>query len=293
MKRCPACQQTYEDDALSFCLNDGAQLVSATASNPQETLHIPASRSTDPTGTPQQETWRAGPTFTPPVTQQAHQRNWLPWILGGLALLIVGAIGIVIFSAIVYYKLSASNVNSNTSTYNSNQRTSNSNASSSDSGTRKPGGTSPTSKDSLANTSAQSVTELAPPQAGNYRLGGVKVPQGHIFKNEGATELMMATYDRTDGSNFVLLYLGSFSTSDKAQSALEKIVKWSVGQGAKIQSQEPNTGRSGEPLGVKYVLRNEEGVEDVYWSNGRYAFNAYNGKKETGVLTLFEKAYPY
>jgi len=34
-------------------------------------------------------------------------------------------------------------------------------------------------------------------------------------------------------------------------------------------------------------------VGDVYWSNGRYAFNAYNGKQETQVLTDFEKSYPY
>ena len=291
MKRCPACQQTYEDDALSFCLNDGAPLVSATGSDPQETLRNVAPRSTDPTGL-SQETWRAGPTFTPPVAQ-ADKRNWLPWILGVVALFIVGGIGVVIFSVVVYYKLSASNGNSDTSSYNSNKSVSNSNTSSSDSGTRKPGGTSSPSKDSLANSSAQSVTELAPQQVGNYRLGGVKVPQGHIFKNEGATELMMATYDRTDGSNFALLYLASYSTSSKAQNALEKIIKWSVGQGAQIQSQGPNTGRNGEQLGMRYVLLNEDGVEDVYWTNGRYAFNAYNGKKETGVMTLFEKAFPY
>ncbi len=289
MKHCPACQQTYTDDLLVFCLNDGAQLVSVTPSDPPETLHIPPPRSTDPA--PSQETWRAGPSYTTPVAQ-APKRNWLPWVLGGAALLIVGMIGIGIIGGIIYFKLgTSSRRSSDTQSYNSNTSTS-------DTGTRKPAGTSSSSrsssaKDSLANTSARSVTELAPQQAGDFKLGGVKVPQGHLFKNEGSTELMMATYDLPNNSNFVLLYLASFPSADSARDALEEAVKWSVKQGAKIERQEQQTGRGGEQLGVKYVLVNDEGVGDVYWSNGRYAFNAYNGKQETKVLTDFEKAYPY
>ena len=40
MKRCPNCQTTYTDDALRFCLADGAALVSS-ASNEAETVRIP------------------------------------------------------------------------------------------------------------------------------------------------------------------------------------------------------------------------------------------------------------
>lgn len=289
MKHCPACQQTYADDLLTFCLNDGAQLVSATPSDSPETLHIPSPRSTDPM--PSQETWRAGPSFATPVAQ-APQRNWLPWVLGVAGLLIVGLFAIVFIAGVIYYKLgTSSDSNSETPSYNSN-------TSKSDTGKRKPDGTSSSStssssKDSLANTSARSVTELAPQQVGDYKLGGVKSPQGHLFKNEGSTELMMATYDLPDNSNFVLLYLGSFASADSARAALKEIVRWSVKQGAQIDREEQHTGRGGEQLGLKYVLVSDKGVEDVYWSNGRYAFNAYNGKKETGVLTAFEKAYPY
>ncbi|HEX8653384.1 MAG TPA: hypothetical protein VF708_21390 [Pyrinomonadaceae bacterium] len=295
MKSCPACQQTYEDDSMDYCLNDGVQLVSATpASDPQATLHIPSPRSTDPNTPPQQESWQtAGPTYTPPVAPTG-QRNWLPWILGGVALLIFGAIGIVGVAGFLLYKMSAPSASSDRPSYNSNKT--NTNASGSDSGTRRPVGSSsssPAAKESLADTSAQPVTDLALQRVGNYKLGGTKIPQGHLFKNEGATELTMATYDRTDGTNFVLLYIASFSTSEKAQSALDEIIRWSVGQGARIQNQESNTAAGNEELGKKYVLVNGDGVEDVYWTNGRYAFNAYNGKKETGVLTAFEKSYPY
>ena len=296
MKRCPACQQTYEDDSIGFCLNDGVQLVSATpASDPQATLHIPSPRSTDPnTPPPPEEPWRtAGPTYTPPVAP-AGQRNWLPWILGGVALLIFGAIGVIGIAGFLLYKMSAPSVSSDNRSYNSNKT--NTNASGSDPGTRRPVGSSsssPAAKESLADTSARPVTDLALQRVGSYKLGGTKIPQGHIFKNEGATELTMATYDRTDGTNFVLLYIASFSTDDKAQSALDEIIRWSVSQGARIQSQESNTVAGGGQLGNKYVLVNSDGVEDVYWTNGRYAFNAYNGKNETGVLTAFEKSYPY
>lgn len=298
MKSCPACHQTYEDDSLGFCLNDGVQLVNArpASSDPQATLHIPAPRSTDPGAPPQQEPWRtAGPTYTPPPPAAAGQRNWLPWIMGGAALLILGLIGIVGIGGLLYYKMNAPSVSSDTPSYNSNK--SNTNSSGSGSGTRKPGSNSSTSssvaKQSLADASVASVTDLALEQVGNFKLGGTKSPQGHLFKNEGATELMMATYDRTDGTNFVLLYMASFSSNAKAQSALDEIIRWSVGQGMQIQSQESNTTAGGEKLGEKYVLINKDGVEDVYWTNGRYAFNAYNGKEETGVLSAFEKSYQY
>lgn len=38
MKRCPTCNQTFDDDGLSFCLNDGTGLVSATPSAPTDEL---------------------------------------------------------------------------------------------------------------------------------------------------------------------------------------------------------------------------------------------------------------
>lgn len=290
MKHCPACQQTYADDLLTFCLNDGAQLESVTPSDPQPTLHIPSPPMTD--AMPSQETWRAGPSFTAP-SAQAPQRNWMPWVLGAAGLLIVGLLGIMFFAGVLYYKLGTSSSSSN-----SDRPSYNSNTSRSDTGARKSGGTtssstSSPSKDSLANTSARSVTELAPQQVGDYKLGGIKSPQGHLFKNEGSTELMMATYDLPNHSNFVLLYLASFPSADSARNALKEIVRWSVKQGAKVEREEQHTGRGGEQLGMKYVLVNNDGVEDVYWSNGRYAFNAYNGKQETGVLIAFEKVYPY
>src|SRR5437764_6658562 len=45
MKSCPACNRTYADDTLTFCLDDGALL--SAPYDPQATLRIPATRNTD------------------------------------------------------------------------------------------------------------------------------------------------------------------------------------------------------------------------------------------------------
>ena len=42
MKRCPQCNRTYADDALSFCLDDGSPL--ATAPDPSATVQYPPPR---------------------------------------------------------------------------------------------------------------------------------------------------------------------------------------------------------------------------------------------------------
>ena len=49
MKRCPQCNRTYSDDALSFCLDDGSPLVSAAAPSsfdPNATVQYPQGRDT-------------------------------------------------------------------------------------------------------------------------------------------------------------------------------------------------------------------------------------------------------
>lgn len=50
MKRCPACQRTYEDDSLAFCLEDGSTLVSegSGASDLPATLIMADPRLTNP-----------------------------------------------------------------------------------------------------------------------------------------------------------------------------------------------------------------------------------------------------
>ena len=70
MKRCPACHQTYTDDALSFCINDGTALVRPSTYDPQATFMSPPPSVTEsPTlgfSDPEAAGWNTPPPYTPP-----------------------------------------------------------------------------------------------------------------------------------------------------------------------------------------------------------------------------------
>ncbi|HYY59419.1 MAG TPA: right-handed parallel beta-helix repeat-containing protein [Pyrinomonadaceae bacterium] len=123
MKRCPACDRTYSDEAaLNFCLDDGAALlrVEPASFSSQETLRIPAARETEqgrtdvlypqaPTVNPAQS-YRPTP-YTPPqpgsygqaATMQRRSGNPWPWIIAIAALLLIGFAGVAGF--VVYTML--------------------------------------------------------------------------------------------------------------------------------------------------------------------------------------------
>jgi ketosteroid isomerase-like protein len=77
MKRCPACQSTYTDDSLAYCLQDGTALQpmsqSSLPADPQATLVLPLTaqtegRRSDPTAeTPQR--------LTTPITHATKPKN--------------------------------------------------------------------------------------------------------------------------------------------------------------------------------------------------------------------------
>ena len=108
MKRCPQCNRTYTDDALSFCLDDGSPLASASApppSDPSATVQYPAPRDTTPpptiaynppptpTPTPQPT---PPPAWTPMPPSQPQKRSVWPWLLGLGAVFVLMGIGVVI-----------------------------------------------------------------------------------------------------------------------------------------------------------------------------------------------------
>lgn len=151
MKRCPSCQRTYEDDSQSFCMNDGTPLETvAPPSSLDKTIMsgslggapVPPQQSFSPTpGAPQGE-W-ATPSWSPnPTWQQqpgagmgqppAQKKSKLPWILAGVAVLLIGLVGIGGVAA--YFLLSGSKENSKRGlgfNINKNDKEENSNSSSS------------------------------------------------------------------------------------------------------------------------------------------------------------------
>lgn len=131
MKRCPQCNRTYADDALSFCLDDGSPLLSTSApppSDPSATIQYPQARDTSPQAT---IAFRPGPSAPPPpppawspMPPPAPQKRSLwPWLLGIGAVLVFMGIGVVILVFAVASMTNTNNSNSN----NSNSRNRNTN----------------------------------------------------------------------------------------------------------------------------------------------------------------------
>lgn len=128
MKRCPQCNRTYTDDALSFCLDDGSPLVGAAPmSDPSATVQYPSSRDTTPQPTiafsssqqaapppppPQAPAWTPMPPSAP------QKRSAWPWILGIGAVLVFMGIGVVV---LIFALASISNDNNSNNSNNSNR----------------------------------------------------------------------------------------------------------------------------------------------------------------------------
>jgi hypothetical protein len=107
MKRCPACNTTY-DDSQNFCLNDGSSLVSeatGASGSAMPTENLPYNRTAAPTevlqGTPTAG-YQGGTTPPPPayppayIPQPPQKRSPLPWIIGGALVLVAAIVGIIL-----------------------------------------------------------------------------------------------------------------------------------------------------------------------------------------------------
>jgi hypothetical protein len=112
MKRCPTCKRAFDDDTLSFCLEDGSPLVAeaSSRSDSQETLVSPRMPGITPdSGLAQTQIYNQQPGQAPPGTSPyggspgssygppAGQRKTWPWVvgIGGILLLVVAAIIVV------------------------------------------------------------------------------------------------------------------------------------------------------------------------------------------------------
>ena len=105
MKHCPTCKRAFDDDTLSFCLEDGTPLVADVGARPdsQETLVSPRSPAMGsesagalpPTQAysqlPGKSTVSASP-YQPPA---APKRKTWPWVIGILAILSILVVAIV------------------------------------------------------------------------------------------------------------------------------------------------------------------------------------------------------
>jgi hypothetical protein len=148
MKRCPQCNRTYSDDALSFCLDDGSPLVSATAPSsfdPSATVQFPQARDTTPPPTiaypgqsapPPPPPPQPPPAWSPMPPSAPRKRSVWPWLLGIGAVLVFIGIGLVILIFAITKITNANNgnrmANANANTNRNANRNTNSNRNSND-----------------------------------------------------------------------------------------------------------------------------------------------------------------
>ena len=132
MKRCPQCNRTYTDDALSFCLDDGSPLLSTGApmSDPGATVQFPQPRDTSPQATIAFNPGQPPPPPTPPPSwnpmppQTPQKRSVLPWVLGIGAVLVFMGIGVVI---LIFAVAKIANDNNNNGNSNNSNKVANKN----------------------------------------------------------------------------------------------------------------------------------------------------------------------
>ena len=87
MKICPKCNQTYTDESLNYCLNDGAELTGSSVDNePPPTIFMDPPRTTNPNfanyetpfGKTNQEIYQAP--YSPPMAVNSSTDQTLPII---------------------------------------------------------------------------------------------------------------------------------------------------------------------------------------------------------------------
>ena len=94
MKICPTCRQTYTDDGLNFCLNDGAMLTAVSGQNsPPPTVFMTPPHQTAPPNsygsrTNEQVTLDNRAQYAPQSLPQKSSKTWI-WVVGILGLVVL------------------------------------------------------------------------------------------------------------------------------------------------------------------------------------------------------------
>lgn len=209
MKRCPACNRTYTDLSLNFCLEDGTPLASdtpdlnatirypdprGTSEPPPTEIYRPTPPVTSRPAVPTAPTTRTPPPPPPPPQQWSptpqpaprKKSNAIWWVLGGFAALAVIGVGLVVMLIAL-----ASLGNTNNSNLNANLRNDNRNAN-----------LNANTNNANANTSVGPPASLA--DDFSQQKWGVGVSQyGRIYYDDG--EYHMVSKERT----FVVMYAPS------------------------------------------------------------------------------------
>ena len=146
MKRCPTCHRTFTEEHLSFCTEDGTPLQAVAASadeiSADEITRVRSSSQSNEdssaasSGSSSNDdgaggAYRPPGSYVPPgYAGESKGRAW-PWVVGVLAIVVLGIAGLGIAGAMLYRNLARQNANverRNDSPVNLDQRNSNANS---------------------------------------------------------------------------------------------------------------------------------------------------------------------
>src|SRR6185295_19178379 len=125
MKRCPTCKRSFEDDSLSYCLDDGTPLTAeappapglqetiVTSGPPQVNDELPATQYVQLPGKATVSASGLDVQNLPSYSQPPTPRRTWPSVVGGLAIVLLIGIGIAAVIAIPMMMKNSNNSNSN------------------------------------------------------------------------------------------------------------------------------------------------------------------------------------
>jgi Domain of unknown function (DUF4440) len=116
MKRCPTCNRTFTDRNLSFCIDDGSPLVAVPVEE-DPTVRSPQSQSSSESdqGPKAGNSWNT-PAYQPPGSHvpgsNGKRRAW-PWVIGILAIVLIGIVGLGVAAVILVPRMLRASANRN------------------------------------------------------------------------------------------------------------------------------------------------------------------------------------
>ena len=146
MKRCPTCKQTFTEEHLSFCVDDGTPLVNLDPPDDEATVVRSASESSSPessgfssaSGERDPRPYQPPGSNVPPGSYAGSKRQTWPWVLGIFALLFIVLVGLGIAAAVLLPRMmrasnTNANLNANVERRNSNENLNSANSNSAES----------------------------------------------------------------------------------------------------------------------------------------------------------------
>lgn len=270
MKRCPTCNKTFTDTNLSFCIDDGTPLVPIADDEATVVSPSAGSKANEPPAYKPRD-WQTlpyePPSYTGPPHDAKKSKTW-PWIVGLLALVVIGFVGLGIASALIIPKLVRTRANSN---YNTNVRRTEGSTPNFNSNVPTPQPSIKSGNENTNTTTDEGVAEGAPTDENKVLADLTQLEQEWTAANLNADKKAL---DQILADDYVSI-LENGRTQGKAEyiETIERdnsIEKWDF-EDLKVSLKGNRATLTGL---IRYQLRNGEAaflfIDKFVWRDGRW-----------------------